>query len=110
MMNYIREGGFSMWLMILTTVATAALAFARRREQRPDVLLGGLLFVVLQGVLGLSTGMIAVSRSYSRFPDKTDAIAQGLGELANNGTLCFMLGTALGVATLVTRRMARNPA
>jgi hypothetical protein len=103
MNEYMREGGINMWVMLITAVAVVAIAATRRGEARPRVLSGGCVLLMLEGMFGLSTGMMAISRKYSAFPDPTAAIAGGLGELANNGTFSACLALALGVASVVAR-------
>jgi hypothetical protein len=107
MMEFMRNGGYAMWVMLVTAVAVAVLAATRKGESRPRVLGAGCVALIIEGILGLSTGMYAVSAKYVLFPDKVDAIAQGLGELANNGTFSAALATLLGIAAIVLRR---NPA
>jgi hypothetical protein len=68
------------------------------------VLGAGSFLAVIQGLLGMSLGMTAVSVKYTRFPDHTAAIAEGLGELSNNGI--FGASLALGVAALAVHRAA----
>ncbi|MEJ7729134.1 MAG: hypothetical protein WKG00_07960 [Polyangiaceae bacterium] len=43
-----------------------------------------------------------MSAHFGTFPDKTEAIGIGLGELANNGTFSFILFAMLGLASLAT--------
>ena len=109
-MDYMRSGGFGMWLMLITAIGVGALAAIRDRSARPFVLGVGCLVILMQGMLGMATGMLAVSSKYDRFPDRTAAIAEGLGELANNGTFACILFTLLGVAALVARRQSEGRA
>jgi len=109
MMNYMREGGFNMWLLLAVAIGAAVLAFVRPREQRPTILLGGMVLCVILGILGLATGLEAVSANFGRFDDPTVAIGQGLGELANNGTFSATLALLFGAAHLATRRAAARP-
>ena len=102
-MDYMRNGGMGMWLMLITALIVAGLAATRPREARSGVLAKGCVVILMQGMLGMATGMMAVSAKYDRFPDKTAAIAEGLGELANNGTFSAILFTLLGIAALVTQ-------
>jgi hypothetical protein len=102
MMDYFRDGGASMWGILIIFFFTAGLAAARPKAMRSSILGKGSVAVLAAGVLGLATGMKAVSAHVGSFPDKAEAIGIGLGELANNGTFSFILFTILGVASLAT--------
>jgi hypothetical protein len=108
MMEYFREGGFSMWLLLVVALATGGYAFGRDAATRPRVLYRGAVVTLAMGLFGISTGMVAVSHGYERFPDKAAAVAQGLGELANNGTFATFLFVALSIAGLVAERRAKK--
>ena len=106
MMNYFREGGFPMWLMLLAFVGTAGLAIARGSEPRARTLGIGAVVQIGLGLLGISAGLEAVSEGYRRHPGvPTDVLAEGLGELANNGTFGATLALVLGVAALVSAKL-----
>ena len=102
MMNYFRDGGWNMWLLLIIFFFSAGLAAARPKAQRSGILGKGAITVLASGILGLATGMQAVSAHVGQFPDKAEAIGIGLGELANNGTFAFTLFVILGVGSLVT--------
>ncbi len=104
MMNYMREGGFAMGLLLAVAIGTVVLAFARPKDKRPGIFFGGMILCIIFGILGLAAGMEAVSAHFGRFEDPTAAIGQGLGELANNGSFSALLSLALGAGHLVTRR------
>lgn len=108
MMDYMREGGWGMWAILITAIATVAITVTRPKEKRVGALMGGCIAVLMGGMLGMATGMVAVSGNYQKFPDKTDAVAAGLGELANNGTFAGMLVAALGLAALVLSFMNKE--
>lgn len=101
MMSYMRDGGWGMWAILIAAIASVAITVMRPKERRVAALMGGCIAVLIAGMLGMATGMVAVSNKYTNFPDKTDAIAGGLGELANNGTFAGGLAAALGLAALV---------
>jgi len=102
MMDYFRDGGWSMWALLITFFFSAGLAAARPKVMRSGILGKGAVIVLALGMLGLATGMKAVSAHFGSYPDKAEAIGIGLGELANNGTFSFILFTILGVASLAT--------
>jgi hypothetical protein len=104
MFEYMRNGGFMMWVMLVAAIAAGVLATTRPRGERCAVLFGGAFLSLLLGVLGLSLGLVAVSTHYPGPPIEHPAIiAAGLGELANNGTFAAMLAGLLGLAALMTR-------
>ncbi|MBI2898470.1 MAG: hypothetical protein HYY06_33270 [Deltaproteobacteria bacterium] len=103
-MNYMRDGGITMWILLVAAIGTAIFAATRPRSERPGILLGGTVASLLLGLLGVSLGLLAVSKHYAQFPDKVAAIGLGLGELSNNGTFAVLLAALLGIASIVTRR------
>lgn len=110
MMEYMAEGGWGMWLMLISTIAVAVIAAMRGKKARPPILLAGCILVIIESILGMATGMVAVSQKYDKFPDKLDAVATGLGELSNNGTFGAALALALGIAAVVTHLRLQDKA
>lgn len=107
MMDFMRDGGMTMWLLLVTAVVTFGVAATRTKTARSSVLFAGLVIILIEGMLGLSTGLVAVSAHFGQFPDKVEAIGVGLGELANNGIFASMLAVLLGVASIAAR--AKEP-
>ena len=103
MMEFMRDGGVSMWVLLVSAIATAGVAASRPGPGRPVVLLAGCILALAEGTLGMAAGMNAVAAHYAQFPDKAGAIAEGLRELSNNGTFGGAIALALGIAALVTR-------
>lgn len=107
MMNYMREGGYGMWMILVTSIAVAAWGLTRPKSERSSVFLAGCIVALIQGILGLSTGMEAVARHMaergSHYPDQGAVVAIGLGELANNGTFAVFFAAAFGLAAILTR-------
>jgi hypothetical protein len=105
MLEFMRLGGMPMWVMLICAIGAAAVAAARGPARRSDVLAAGSLLVLIEGVAGMASGMKAVAGAVPTFTgDKGAIVAEGLGELANDGLLGAGLALALGVAALVTRR------
>lgn len=103
MMDFMRDGGVSMWVMLASAIATVVIAAARPKERRPVVLLAGSILALAEGLLGMAAGMQAVAAHYTRFPDHVAAIAEGLRELSNNGILGGVLAILLGLGALAAR-------
>jgi hypothetical protein len=110
MMDFMRDGGASMWLLLASAIATVVVAATRPAPRRPVVLLSGCILVLAEGLFGMAAGMKAVAANYARFPEPVAAIAEGLGELANNGVFAGALALLLGIAALVTRARLPRPA
>lgn len=110
MMTYFQAGGFSMWMILVVAVAAIAVAVAKKGPSRARALWIGSYGCVVTGVFGLAFGMNAVSAHIGRFADKGAAVAQGLGELANNGTFAAILATLLGVAAILVSRANKEEA
>ena len=102
MMDYMREGGWAMWAILISAIAVVVLASIRSPKARPRILLAGCILAIIQAILGMATGMVAVASHYDRFDDKAGSIAGGLAELANNGTFGGGVALVLGIAALVT--------
>jgi hypothetical protein len=106
-MNYMHEGGYAMWLMLVSAIAIAIYGATRPKERRHGVFVAGVLALLTQGMLGMATGMEAVAGHIAErgaeYPDKGAVVAMGLGELANNGTFAVFFAALFGIAALVTR-------
>ena len=102
MMNFMREGGFPMWVMVAALAATVTIAFVRPRAFRARTLGIGAIVQLGIGLFGTSLGLAAVSKGFQRFPDHVEALGIGIGEVANNGILAGGLALALGLAALVS--------
>ncbi len=111
MFEYMRNGGFMMWVMLVVAIGAGVLAVARNERDRATTFFAGSFLSLLLGMLGMALGMVAVS---THFPgpalEHPAIIAAGLGELANNGTFAATLAGILGVAALVTRTRERATA
>ena len=73
MMEYFRNGGFVMWVMLIAAIASAGIAATRNKHERAKVLVIGSVTSIALGVLGLSFGMMAVSRYAERAGEKMTA-------------------------------------
>lgn len=109
MMEYMRDGGWGMWAILIAAIATVAITVTRPKDKRVAALMGGCIAVLMSGMLGMATGLIAVSSNADKFPDKVDAIRVGLGELANNGTFAGGLVALLGAAAIVLSFTTKEP-
>lgn len=100
MITYFQDGGFGMWLILVIALGSAAVAVASKGERRSKALWLGSYGSLVAGVFGMSAGMVAVRNHISLFADKGAAVAQGLGELSNNGSFAAILAVVLAVAAL----------
>jgi len=110
MIEFMSAGGWAMWFMLISAIAVALIAALRGPKARPPILLAGSILTIIESILGMATGMAAVARNYDRFPDKVGAVAEGLSELSNNGTLGSVLALALGIAAIITYARASDKA
>jgi hypothetical protein len=110
MMDYMREGGWGMWLMLISAIAVTVIAAMKSPKARPPILLAGCILTIIESILGMATGMVAVAKHYDRFPDKVGAVAEGLSELSNNGTFGAVIAFAFGIAAVVTYTRASDKA
>ncbi len=106
MMNYFREGGFPMWVILFIAVGSVGIALFRGPKARPMVLLAGCIGTIISGVGGMALGMDMVSKGFAHHPDKVEALGIGLGELSNCGSFSAALAFLLGVAAIVAHRRA----
>jgi len=101
-MNFMREGGFNMWLLLPFGIGSAALAVARPGRRRV-VLLGGTLLVLAAALFGLATGHYAVAGYFAANPQATaHDLAQGLRESAHNAILGPAIALLLGGAAALS--------
>ena len=96
MMEYMRNGGLMMWVMLVGAIATMVLAMAWK-QRRTRVLSVGSVVQLGLGLLGMALGLAATSAGFVRFPDKVLALGAGLGELSNNGTFAALLAGVLAL-------------
>jgi hypothetical protein len=104
MLEYFRDGGWGMWAILVTGIVTAALAKTKKGPGVHRVLFAGAIVTIAEGMLGMATGMGAVQRYVTSQPASDELakiVAQGLGELANNGTFSFLIAALLGLAGYV---------
>ena len=102
-MDFMRDGGFNMWLMVFAAVGSAVFAFSRDAKDRPAAMLAGCILSCILSVFGMATGMQAVAAHYDKFPEPLVAIATGLRELSNNGILGSVLAVLQGLVAWVLR-------
>ena len=105
MVEFMRNGGAAMWVMLVTALGVAAAALGSGRDHRPRILAAGIVAVLAESLLGMSTGLIAVSHAAEHGRDTARLVAAGIGELANNG----VLGAALTLALLAGWLVATRP-
>lgn len=112
MLNFMRDGGFAMWLMLASAVAAVAVAATRPSERRGRVLATAAVWVLAQGILGMALGIHATVGAIDRVPpaDTARILATGLGELANNGVFAAGLAMLLGCGYVLSTREPASPA
>jgi hypothetical protein len=101
MMNFMRDGGFNMWVLLIVGVGTAALALSRTRERRRGVLIAGAFVALCSTLFGLATCHFAVAGYFAANPQATvQDLAVGLRESANNAILGPAIALALGAGAV----------
>lgn len=103
-MEFMRNGGAAMWVMLITALSAGVAALGSGRDHRPRILAAAIAAVLAESMLGMSTGLIAVSHAAEQRGDTARLVAAGIGELANNGVLGGVLALALLGAWLVATR------
>jgi hypothetical protein len=99
MLDFMREGGFTMWLLLAAVIGTAVKAARSAPGARASVLLFGAAASLVIGLYGLSMGMTAVAGYFDGHPDATAHIlAVGIGELSRNGSFAAGLALVQGLA------------
>lgn len=104
MQEFMRNGGVSMWVMLITALGAGAAAAWNGPDARPRILAAAAAAVLAEGMLGMATGLIATSRAAEHHGETATILAYGLRELANNGVLGGALALALTGAWLVATR------
>ena len=103
-MNFMREGGFNMWVLLIIGVGTVATAVARPQGRRV-ILLGGTVLVLAATLFGLATCHYAVAAYFAANPQATaHDLAIGLRESANNALLGPALALLLGAGAAFSPR------
>lgn len=103
MLDFFRDGGFNMWLLLFSAVATFGVAAMRKPGDRAITFLTGCIISLILAILGISLGLQMVAANYQRFPEPLAALAMGLRELSNNGIFGVLLATVQGMAAIVAR-------
>jgi hypothetical protein len=112
MMNFMNEGGYAMWLMLVSALTVVGVGATRAAEKRAGVFRAGVILLLIEGMLGMATGMKAVAHfasqpTFAQLPNQAALVAEGLGELSNNGIFGAALALLLGVLALVAPRLQR---
>lgn len=116
MLEFMREGGWGMWAVLLVAVGSAVAAVSRRNEGGARTAAAGAIAAVAFGLLGFATGLYNVLRAVGAAPaaEKTEWLVVGLGEAIHNVALSGIAALLLvGVAAAVARageRPASAPA
>jgi len=105
-MEFMRDGGMGMWAMVAAFVAVGALALRAKAEDRGRIFDRGGAAILMLGILGMATGMVAVSKHVAGAENAGQLTAIGLGELANNGILAAVLFVVLQVGAMFTAKRA----
>ena len=112
MMRFMTEGGINMWVMLISALVVGGVGATRPSAKRAGVFLAGTILLLIQGLVGMAMGMKAVAffcsqPRFGQLPQQAAVVAEGLGELANNGLLGGALALLLGIAAVALRRAAR---
>lgn len=113
MLQFMREGGWGMWAVLLVSVGWAVAAVSRRNGDGARIAALGAIASVALGLLGFATGLYNVLRAVGAAPaaEKTEWLVVGLGEAIHNVTLSgFAALLLVGVATAVGRAGERPAA
>lgn len=104
--QFMREGGFGMWLVLAIAVSSLAVGWARRRGDGSRIAFGGMVAVSALGPLGYSTGMYNVVAYVKKLPpgEQVEVLLVGLREANHNLLFAALLAVALGAAALVLGR------
>ncbi|MBW2533692.1 MAG: hypothetical protein JRI55_19545 [Deltaproteobacteria bacterium] len=115
-MNFLRAGGFGMWLVLATGAATlvTAILFARKPDERRMSLMRGLTWATIFSVLtAVSSNVAAVmfkvptNPEWSHSPDLHLIVMTGLGESLTPAIVGFAFLTLTWiVASVGMRRLA----
>lgn len=103
-MEFMRDGGFGMWLMLATAIVLGGVAVARKGGARASLLAAGTVIILLEGLLSIGLNLEAVSAHYAQFPNPVEALGAGIGEAANAAWFASLLAAVLGVGSLASRR------
>ena len=97
-MEFLREGGVGMWLMLGTVLVVSVFAATRRGAARSRTLGAGAAMVLAEGLFSVGINLEAVAANYTKFPNPVEALGTGIGEAANAAWFASLLAVALGAA------------
>ena len=96
MLNFMHEGGFGMWAILIAAVASLATAVVRRRKGGRAGLHGALACLAL-GALSFSTGLYNTVAAATAAANTSEILCIGIRESANN----TLFGAALALLLLL---------
>jgi len=102
MMDFMREGGFGMWVTVLFFAVGVGQALARRRTDGAAWAQGAALAVIASGLLGMSTGLYNTVAHAAADPE---VLGIGIRESVNNTVLAAALSFVLAVLGLALPRL-----
>lgn len=108
-MEFMREGGFGMWLTLAVFLGGVGLAYARRAQGGERIALGGAIAVLASGLLGMSTGIYATVTYLGGVAaaEHSEVLAIGIRESVNNTLFAAALAFVLAIVGVVLGPRAR---
>jgi hypothetical protein len=105
-MEFMREGGLFMWVMLAVALGACAGAIARRASNGDRIAAAGAFACLSLGLVGLSMGLAMTTAAAQRFAaaERADILAIGIRESINNSVFGALLALALGAAALTLGR------
>jgi hypothetical protein len=111
-MEFMREGGVVMWVMLVVALVSLGLAVARRAQGGWVIALHGAVAVVAFGLIGLSLGLSNVMSALQLAPEAQRWMLLEIGtrEALNNSLFAGALTLLLGLTSfaLYPRREERQ--
>ena len=97
MIEFMREGGFGMWLTLAFFLAGAVASVLRRHRDGERWAYGGAIAVLASGLLGMSTGLYMTVAHAS---GDAEILGVGIRESLNNTVFAAVLAFVLAFAGL----------
>jgi len=104
-MQFMRDGGVFMWVMLVAALVSLGLAFARRDQNGWRIAAGGAVLVLGLGVIGYSLGVGSTMKFIGSWTgaeaEKLTILTVGLRESSNNTLFSGVLAVVMSIASFI---------
>lgn len=110
MIDFMREGGFGMWLTLIFFGAGMVAAIVRRKTDGTSWANAAAIATLSSGLLGMSTGLYLTVAAAAAAGQSAEVLGIGIRESVNNTVFAAILALVLAAVGMAFRRGAPAPA